>query len=313
MTTAPATAGVHHVTAIASDARRNLAFYTQTLGLRFIRRTVNFDDPTTYHFYFGDEVGTPGTILTFFPWAHVAPGRAGVGQTMETSFRVPEGSVGFWAERFVARGVVHDAPERRFGRTVLPFRDPDGMRLALVATPAAEAEPAWTTPEIAAEAAIRGFAGVTLLVGDAGPTGAVLSDVLGFVEIGKEGTLVRHATGAQHGGIVDLRIAPGFLPATMGAGSVHHVAFRAADDAAQAAMARRLAREHGLPVTEQKDRTYFRSVYFREPAGVIFEIATDGPGFTVDESRDALGTALRLPAQYEPHRAAIESALPSLA
>lgn len=305
--------GIHHVTAIAGDARRNLSFYTQVLGLRFVKKTVNFDDPTTYHFYFGDETGTPGTILTFFPWANAAPGRAGIGQTMETSFRVPEGAIGFWMQRFVERGVAHEAPEKRFGRTVLPFRDPDGTRLALVGTPGAAAEAAWTSADVQTEAAIRGFDGVTLLVADAAPTGAVLGNVLGLREAGREGALVRYTGSAAVGSTVDLRAAPGFLPATLGAGSVHHVAFRAADDAAQAEMARKLVEEHGLSVTEQRDRNYFRSVYFREPGGVIFEIATDEPGFTLDEPRDSLGTALKLPPMYEAHRAAIEAALPALA
>src|SRR5262249_5497494 len=151
------TYGIHHVTAIAAPARRNLDFYTRILGLRLVKKTVNFDDPGTYHLYYGDGAGQPGTILTFFPWAHVAPGRLGVGETQDTVFRVPEGSVGFWSHRFIAEAVSHQAPEKRFGETVLPFKDPDGMRLALVAVAGAENEPGWSTAQVPAEHAIRGF------------------------------------------------------------------------------------------------------------------------------------------------------------
>jgi glyoxalase family protein len=299
--------GIHHVTAIAGPARRNIEFYTRTLGLRLVKRTVNFDDPGTYHLYYGDEQGRPGTILTFFPWEHVAPGRLGVGQTQETLFRVPEGAIGYWTHRFVEQGVPHRAPEKRFGETVLPFKDPDGMALALVAVPGAEDEPAWSDGAVPLEHAIRGFHGIGLLLEDAAPTGAILSDVFGFAEAAREGSVVRFKAGdTTIGGIVDVRVAGGFLPGRMGGGSVHHIAFRAADDAAQAKMVRKLARDHGIRTTEQKDRNYFRSVYFREPGGILFEIATDAPGFAVDEPAAALGQALKLPPFLEPRRAAIE-------
>lgn len=305
--------GLHHVTAIAGAAKRNLTFYTDILGLRLVKKTVNFDDPGTYHFYFGDEAGSPGTILTFFPWAHVAPGRLGIGETQETVFRVPEGAIGWWLQRLVEKGVPHGNPERRFGETVLPFRDPDGLRLALAAVPGAETEPAWHSG-LPADVAIRGFHSVSLLLERAAPTGAILTDVLGFTEAGREGTVVRYRAGdTAIGGILDIREAGGFLPARMGGGSVHHVAFRAADDADQAAMVRRLAENHRLATTEQRDRNYFRSVYFREPGGVLFEIATDEPGFAVDEPQAELGHALKLPAFLEGSRARIEQVLPSLA
>jgi glyoxalase family protein len=305
--------GIHHVTAIAGPARRNLEFYARTLGLRLVKRTVNFDDPSTHHLYYGDEAGRPGTILTFFPWEHAAPGRVGVGQASETLFRVPEGSIGYWTHRLVGHGVDHGAPERRFGEAVLPFKDRDGTALALVGVPGAEAEPAWDGGDVPAEHAVRGFRGVTLLLEDAGPTAAVLTDVLGFAEAGREGTVVRlEAEGTVPGGAVDLRAAGGFLRGRQGAGSVHHVAFRAADDAAQAAMVARLAENHGIRTTEQKDRNYFRSVYFREPGGVLFEIATDDPGFAVDEPAASLGRALRLPPFLEGRRREIEAALPPL-
>ncbi|OZA94452.1 MAG: ring-cleaving dioxygenase, partial [Rhizobiales bacterium 39-66-18] len=256
---------------------------------RLVKKTVNFDDPGTYHFYYGDEVGQPGSILTFFPWEHAAPGRLGVGETQETVFRVPESAIGYWAHRFVEKGVTHDAPARRFGESVLSFRDPDGTRLALVGVPGAEKEPAWSAGEIPAEVAIRGFHSVSLLVADAAPTGAILTDVLGFAETAREGSLVRFKTDAAIGGIVDLRVAGDFLRGRAGAGSVHHVAFRATDDAAEAEMVKRLAENHGIHTTEQKDRNYFRSVYFREPGHVLFEIATDIPGFAVDEPAAQLG------------------------
>jgi glyoxalase family protein len=305
--------GIHHVTAIAGPARRNLGFYTRTLGLRLVKRTVNFDDPGTYHFYYGDEAGAPGTILTFFPWEHVAPGRLGVGQTLETAFRVPEGSIGYWTHRFVENGVPHEAPERRFGQTVIAFKDPDGMSLALVGVRGAEGEPAWTGSAIPAEHAIRGFHGVTLLLDDAGPTGAILTDVMGFTEGDREGALHRFTAPSVPGGVVDIRAAKGFLPGRQGGGSVHHIAFRAGDDAEQAEMVRRLAENHHIRATEQRDRNYFRSVYFREPGGILFEIATDDPGFAADESLATLGEALKLPRFLEPRRGEIEAVLPALA
>jgi glyoxalase family protein len=304
--------GIHHVTAIAGSARRNLDFYTRVLGLRLVKRTVNFDDPSAYHFYYGDETGTPGSILTFFPWEHVAPGRLGVGETQETAFRVPEGSLGYWTHRFVAEGVSHEAPELRFGETALPFRDPDGMRLALVASKGAEQDVGWDGG-VPAEHAIRGFQGVTLMLDRTEPTAAILTNVIGFAETATEGSVTRlQAAGARFGGVVDLRAVGGFLPGRAGGGTVHHVAFRAADDAAQAAMVAKLAADHGIRTTEQRDRDYFRSVYFREPGGLLFEIATDIPGFSVDEPVAELGRSLKLPKFLEPRRARIEAALPEV-
>jgi glyoxalase family protein len=306
--------GIHHVTAIAGPARRNVDFYTRALGLRLIKKTVNFDDPETYHLYYGDEAAQPGAILTFFPWAQAAPGRLGIGETQETMFRVPEGAIGYWTHRFVEKGVAHEALEQRFGETALPFTDSDGMRLALVGVRGAENEPAWSNGEIPAEAAIRGFHGVSLLLEDAAPTGGILSDVLGFTRFAADGAMTRYKAGdTAIGGIVDLRAAGGFLAGRQGAGSVHHIAFRAPDDAAQAAMVKKLADNHRIRTTEQKDRNYFRSVYFREPGHVLFEIATDIPGFAVDEPLATLGQALKLPSFLEPRRSEIEAVLPELA
>jgi glyoxalase family protein len=306
------TNGIHHVTAIAGPARRNLDFYTRVLGLRLVKKTVNFDDPSTYHLYYGDKAGSPGTILTFFPWEHVAPGRLGVGETSETAFRIPQGAIGYWTHRFVAERVEHENPTRLFDETVLPFRDPDGMRLALVASDPGGDELAWTGSDVPAEHAIRGFHSVTLMLREAGPTGAILSNVFGFAEAGREGSIVRYASGAGQGGIVQIREVGDFLPGRSGGGTVHHVAFRAADDAAELAMVEKLARNHGLTTTEQRDRNYFRSVYFREPGGVLFEIATDIPGFAVDEPAETLGQELKLPPGLEGRRAEIEAVLPKV-
>jgi glyoxalase family protein len=308
------THAIHHVTAIAGPARRNFDFYTRVLGLRLVKKTVNFDDPGTYHFYYGDETGQPGTILTFFPWEHAAPGRVGVGETQETVFRVPQSAIAYWAHRFVEKGVAHEAIGKRFGETVLSFKDPDGMRLALAAVPGIETEPAWSGGEVPAEHAIRGFHSVSLLLREAAPTGAILTDVFGFAQAGREGSTVRfQAQGTEIGGIVDIRVAGDFPRGRQGGGSVHHIAFRAADDAAQFAMMKNLAENHGIRTTDQKDRNYFRSLYFREPGGVLFEIATDIPGFAVDEPVASLGQSLTLPPQYEPQRKEIEAVLPALA
>jgi glyoxalase family protein len=305
--------GIHHVTAISGDPARNVEFYTRTLGLRLIKKTVNYDDPGTYHLYFGDEAGSPGAILTFFPWAHTPKGRGGVGQTFETAFRVPESALGFWAHRFVERGVAHGEIEKRFGQSVLTFSDPDGMSLSLVGVAGAELEPAWTGGGVNAEHAIRGFHGVTLLLDDPAATARVLTEALGFSKTASDGATSRFAVaGAGIGSVVDLRAARGFLPGLMGRGSVHHVAFRASDDAAQASMRRTLVETLGLSVTEQVNRNYFRSIYFREPGGVLFEIATDQPGFAIDEPADALGSSLKLPPFLEPRRKQIEAALPPL-
>ena len=304
--------GIHHVTAIAGNPSRNVDFYTRALGLRLVKRTVNFDDPGTYHLYYGDERGKPGTILTFFPWEHAAAGRNGSGLAEETAFRIPADSIGYWTHRLIEKGVSHKALERRFGDPVLSFTDPDGMSLALVGIAGASSEPTWSDGAIPAEHAIRGFHGVTLMLDAAAPTGAILTDVFGFAERGREGAFVRYAADqTDPGGIVTIRETAGFLPARMGRGSVHHIAFRASDDAQQAEIAATV-RKHELRPTEQLDRNYFRSVYFREPGGILFEIATDAPGFAVDEPVESLGRALKLPPFLESRRREIEAALPPI-
>ena len=327
-------AGIHHVTAISGPARRTLDFYRDRLGLRLVKKTVNFDDPGTWHLYFGDETGSPGSILTYFPWANARAGRLGTGETTETALAIPAASLGWWTQRLVAAGIPHDNPERRFGETVLGFRDPDGMRLSLVgvtgevpsspnlpieggnAPPFLGGSGDVLSPEgsgVPAEHAIRGIHGVTLTVTDGAPTGQVLAGVLGFEADGAEGLVTRYrAHGTAIGGIVDLRSAGGFPRGALGRGTVHHVAFRAGGDDEQAEMVGRLKADLGIATTEQKDRNYFRSVYFREPGGVLFEIATDDPGFAVDEPASELGSALQLPAFLEPRRSDIARALPEL-
>ena len=305
--------GIHHVTAISGDPVRNLRSYTRDLGLRLVKKTVNFDDPSTYHFYFGDRTGHPGTILTFFPWTDATAGQRGVGQASQTAFRVPLRSIGYWTNRFIEKGISRQAPEKRFGETVLPFADQDGTALALVGVADAENEPGWTNGDIPAEHAIRGFEGVTLLLDSADRTAAILTDVFGFREVAREGSVIRYAaSGGANGSVVDIYEAKGFLRGHQGRGSVHHIAFRAADDTQQAEMAEKLIRAHGQRPTEQKDRNYFRSIYFREPGGVLFEIATDIPGFAVDEPVASLGRDLKLPKFLEPHRKEIEAVLPAL-
>jgi glyoxalase family protein len=306
-------AGIHHITAITGDARANVRFYTEVLGLRLVKKTVNFDDPGAYHLYFGDEAGQPGTILTFFAWNDAAPGRLGLSQAVEIAFRIPEGSLGYWTHRLIEKGIAFEAPEKRFGETVFAFRDPDGIRIELVATKAAKPGNGWTGGGVAPEHAIAGFHGVTLWLASGDGTARVLTEAFGYQKVGEEG--VRHrfkAKGDALAAIVDLRLVPGFVGGRMGTGTIHHVAFRAADDAAQATLAEAVSAQ-GLRVTDQKDRNYFRSVYFREPGGVIFEIATDDPGFAVDEDPASLGETLKLPPQYEAFRVDIERRLPALA
>ena len=305
--------GIHHVTAIAGDPVKNLSFYARDLGLRFVKKTVNFDEPSTYHFYYGDETGSPGTILTFFPWTNAPVGRRGVGETRQTAFRVPLRSLGYWTQRFIEKGILYQTLEKRFDQSVLPFTDRDGMALALVGIADAENEPGWSSGDIPFEHAIRGLQGVTLLLDSAQKTAAILTDVFGFREVAREGSLTRFAAaGDAKGSVVDIYEAAGVPRGHQGRGSVHHIAFRAADDVQQAQFTEKLIRTHGRHPTEQKDRKYFRSIYFREPGGVLFEIATDIPGFAVDEPVEALGRDLELPNFLEPRRKEIEGVLPVL-
>lgn len=302
--------GLHHVTAVASDPQRNLDFYTQVLGLRFVKRTVNFDDPGTYHFYFGDDAGSPGTILTFFPWQGVGAGVVGAGETTRTAFSVPLSSLDFWRERLKSKQVPFEETGKRFEEEVLTLRDPDGMAIEIVGHADAPAALAPRTSDVPAEHAIRGFFGVTLLERKQDATFATLQ-LMGFREVAGEGQRHRFsAEGNALGNHIDVVIDSGAARGRMGAGSVHHIAFRVKDDESQLEWRKELSQHLG--VTPVQDRTYFHSIYFREPGGVLFELATDPPGFGLDEPAESLGQSLRLPAWLEPHRSQIEAVLPKI-
>ncbi len=317
MSTATGVLGIHHVTAIASDPQRNLDFYVGVLGLRLVKRTVNFDDPETYHFYFGDEVGSPGSILTFFPWPGAKSGRQGPGQVAVTSFAVLPTALGFWIERLVRHGITHKGPTKRGSSSgaeqVVEFKDHDGLLLEIVAHASAESRPAWgKAPGIAHEHAIHGFYAATLWVEDGAETETVLVDTLGFRPVSEDGSTRRFAVGdGGPGTLVDVRTTGGFVAGVSGAGTVHHVAWSVADDGAQLAVRGRVEGA-GLDPTPVIDRNYFHSVYFREPGGVLFELATKPPGFAIDEPVERLGERLMLPAKFEAHRAEIEAILPPI-
>jgi glyoxalase family protein len=306
------TVSIHHITAIAGDPQRNLDFYAGTLGLRLVKLTVNFDDPTTYHLYYGDEIGRPGSLLTFFPWPSGRRGRQGTGQIATVALAIPAASLGFWIERLLAQGIKYEGPVRRFDEQILAFSDPDGMLVELVATSRGSAASPWSEGPLPAEHAIRGLHGATIW--EDGDTGSAdfLARTLGFTSVGEEGTLLRFESAATGvGTVVNLRRTPGFWGAAGGVGTVHHMAFRAATD--QAHLAKRAEIEaQGLGITPVIDRQYFHSVYFREPGGVLFEIATDLPGFTIDEPAAELGTHLKLPPKYQGDRSRIEQLLPLL-
>ncbi len=304
--------GLHHITAMAADPKRNLDFYTRVLGLRFVKKSVNQDDPGTYHLYYGDHVGSPGSALTFFPWPGLRRGRPGQGQAYATAFSVPAGAQAFWVERLQALHIETSPIESRFADQVLPFTDPDGMKLELVFT--AETDPRTPAPaaDVPAAHGIRGFHSTTLALGQPAATIALLTGVMGYRPAGTAGHRTRYTVaGGGPGSYVDILSDPGVPRGLNGAGTVHHIAFRVADDAAHAA-AHALLTARGVHVSPMIDRAYFKSIYYREPNGVLFEIATDQPGFTVDEPVETLGTVLGLPPRLEPHRAEIEAALPSL-
>lgn len=304
--------GIHHVTSIAGAPQRNVDVFAGLLGLRLVKLTVNFDDPGTYHLYYGDEVGRPGTAMTFFPWPHGRHGQIGTGQVTVTAFSVPAGALDYWIERFERAGIAFAGPTERFDAEVLAFADPDGLQYELVAHAGAEERPCWADGPVPAQYAVRGFHSVTLAVAGYERTAAVLTEVLGFRLVRQDGQRFRFAVGpGAAGALVDLLVQPDAPRGHVAVGTVHHVAFRTADDADQAAWRQHIAAA-GFAVTPVMDRQYFRSIYFREPGGVLFEIATDPPGFTRDESVAELGSRLRLPPWLEPHRAEVEGALPRL-
>lgn len=303
--------GLHHITAIADNAKRNLDFYTQVLGVRLVKKTVNFDDPGTYHFYFGNENGTPGTILTFFPWEGIGQGTNGSGMATHIGYSVPKGSLEFWKNRLQGLNINVDESEI-FGEKLISFKDPDGLQLQLIEPSTEDSRKVWTTEELKDENALKGFHNVTLTLKKAEPTMKVLTDILGYDLQKQEGERYRLATNAiDTANLVDI-IENDKTPAGRNAaGTNHHIAFRVKDD--QVLMEYRdKVLSAGLSITPKINRDYFYSLYFREPGGVLFEIATDNPGFTVDEPLDELGTHLKLPAQYERMRDKIEGVLPKL-
>jgi glyoxalase family protein len=304
--------GLHHVTAVASDPQTNVDFYAGVLGQRLVKKTVNFDDPSTYHLYYGDGVGSPGTVMTFFPRQSVRRGALGSGQTHTTAFAVPEHSLDFWRQR-LEQSSVRSQDVERFGAPGLAFVDTDGLQLELLARarPDDRREP-WNGSSVPAEQAIRGFDSVTLLHADGIATERVLVEAMGFRKVAVDGNRARYESGSGGSGtFVDLLHDPDAARGRVAGGSVHHIAFRVADDDAQATWRKRLF-DAGHPTTEVKDRMYFHAIYFREPGGVLFELATDNPGFATDESVDELGTGLRLPPWMESDRRRIEHTLPSL-
>ena len=304
--------GIHHVTAICGDPQVNVAFYTGTLGLRLVKQTVNFDDPGRYHLYYGDAQGSPGTLLTFFAWPDGRGGQRGLGQFTSFSLAVPTASLGYWVERLLAHGVAYDQPSKRFGEQALAFRDPDGIPLEIVATPRVEAILGDAIGDVPAEHTIRHVHAVELWEHERAGTTAFLADRLGFRQIEESGNRRRFATGNEGSGTyIDLVRATGFWSGTEGVGTIHHVAWRTPDDASELAWRERLI-DQGVAVTPVRDRQYFHSIYFNEPGGALFEIATDLPGFAVDEAPDQLGTRLMLPPQYEDRRKELEASLPSL-
>jgi glyoxalase family protein len=317
-------AGIHHITAIAGDPQTNLDFYTETLGLRLVKRTVNFDDPGSYHFYFGDNVGSPGTIITFFPWPGARRGTRGSGQVATVSFAIRHNSIASWKERLRANHVAAEEMSGRFGNNALRFLDPDGLLLELVEskTPVipSEAEgsrgshlkvPASGSLDFARDDQISGFAAPTLEVRRPDRTENLLTEVLGFQFVGEENNRRRfRGSGSNAAAEIDLVTSDaGF--GQIAVGTVHHIAYRAADDQEQLRFREQLV-ARGLNVTPVIDRQYFHSIYFREPNGILFEVATDAPGFLIDESADELGESLKLPPMYESARAEIERLLPAI-
>jgi glyoxalase family protein len=305
--------GLHHVTGIASDPQRNLDFYVGLLGLRLVKRTVNFDDPGTYHFYFGDARGTPGTILTFFSWPGARRGRRGVGQIETTAFAISPDSAGYWLDRFKEQHVTAEKTVPRFGEEVIRFNDPDGLLLELIASDSVGKTESWVDGIVPAEHSLRGFHGVSAALEGYERTAKLLAESFGYRLVEESGNRFRFAAAsdAGPGRIVDLLCMPDGRSGNVAAGSVHHIAFRARDDAEQLQWREHLA-ELGYNVTPVIDRAYFHSIYFREPGGILFEIATEPPGFTLDEKLEELGTHLRLPPWLESARPQIEQVLPPI-
>ncbi|MBB6127355.1 ring-cleaving dioxygenase [Mucilaginibacter lappiensis] len=304
--------GIHHITAIAGNAKKNYDFYTRVLGLRLVKKTVNFDDPQTYHLYYGDKFGTPGTILTFFPWEGITAGRRGARQATEIGYSVPEGSLDFWLKRLEANNVLYNKPAEKFGEQYLTLLDPDGLKLELIVSKTIDNRLPWETTEVKAENATRGFHNITITTNKIDATAKILTDVFGYKLLEQHVNRFRFVTDAvDNAAIVDLVEVAGEVAGHVAGGSVHHVAFRVKNEEILMQYREKIA-ALGLHITDKIDRNYFYSLYFREPGGVLFELATDNPGFSVDEPVDQLGSGLKLPAQYENIREDLEKSLPSL-
>jgi glyoxalase family protein len=303
--------GIHHVTAITGDVQKCTDFYVTVLGLRFIKKSINQDVPGTYHIYFGDSIGTPGTAMTFFGWPYLPPRQAGRGQVTVVAFAVPSSSLEFWTTRLRGMGIKAKRITR-FGTDVIVLADVDGIELELVGEASDQRWVPWKDGPVDPSNAIRGFYSVTLTVGDAAPTANLLTTTMGFRQTGEETDRIRFETGA--GGpdsTLDLIVAPDAPEGQETTGAVHHVAWRATDDAHQLAWRETLVKA-GRRVTPVIDRWYFKSIYYREPGGVLFEIATDGPGFTVDESPEELGSTLSLPPWFGMDRDKLNKTLPPI-
>ncbi|HEX6191761.1 MAG TPA: ring-cleaving dioxygenase [Chitinophagaceae bacterium] len=304
--------GLHHITAIAGQAQRNYDFYTKVLGLRLVKKTVNFDDPGTYHFYYGNENGAPGTILTFFPWTYVKRGTTGNGMATEIGYSVPAGSLDFWKDRFKEKNIKHNQPAESFGEQFLSFEDPDGLKLNLIVPSKEDARKPWQNEGVDGGVATRGFHSIVLSLKDMKPTAEVLTSIFGYHLLKQEGNKYRFVTDAiDTAAIVDIIEDPTGKPGIVAGGTNHHVAFRVKNEEILMAFREKIE-SSGHNITPKIDRNYFFSLYFREPGGVLFELATDNPGFDVDEPVTELGSHLKLPIQYEPQRARIEQTLPAL-
>lgn len=299
------TAGIHHITAIVGHPQENVDFYAGVLELRMVKQTINFDDPGTYHLYFGNENGTPGTIITFFPWAGARQGKIGSGQIGVTSYIVPIGAIKFWEKR-LERFNVSSQKIERFGETYLTFADPHGLQLEIVEREDGEKN-SWNFGDVTSDVAIKGFGGATLLSSQPIETAKVLVDIMGLEKVGEEGDFIRFKSYGDIGNTIDVNITP-IGRGELGVGTVHHIAWRAEDDEDHLEW-QQFVDENGFGVTEVRDRNYFKAIYFREPGEILFEIATDPPGFAHDESQETMGQSLKLPEQYEEHRAQLEEAL----
>lgn len=303
--------GLHHVTALASDAQKNLNFYAGILGLRLVKKTINFDAPEVYHLYYGNEKGSPGTILTFFPYTGIPKGRKGKGQLTVTSFSIPENGIDYWIKRLDKFQVKHEKPFLRCDdEWVVYLEDHEGLSLELVANKRDD-RPGFTYGNIPLEFAVKGFYGITLSEECYEKTAALLTKQMDHALIGEKGNRFRYSASGKPGDFVDILCAPDALQGLGGSGTVHHVAFATANDATQLEARSKLLRA-GLNVTPVLDREYFHSIYFREPGGVLFEIATLPPGFAIDEKPEQLGEALKLPPWEEKYRTQIENLLPDI-